>query len=936
MNARLSRRGFLVAGGAAVSLSAARPFAWPAADTTPAAAIPEATGTSLWYATPATDWSSQALPIGNGRLGAMIFGGLASDRIQLNEQSLWGGVNDYDNALAGRNDYAYDLSMTGFGSYRNFGDLVVSFDRLTKVIGDNGGGVDSTAAQTVAQSYDGNVATKWCIIAPNGGAQPWTCRWSVDLATATRVAEYSFTSAGDVPERDPQDWVFEGSVDGLTWTELDARQHAETPFTARGQRLQYAVATPGTYSHYRFTFSPKVGVPHWQVAEIGLAGVDLIGVGAVPADYARSLDLATGVHTTSFTDAQGESVLREAFASRSADLLVVRYQTASPAGLSGEISLTSGQNADRNEPRTTTVVSAEGNRIRFANRMRNDLRYAADGELRQNGGVLARAGEQVRFTGCREIEIRIDLRTDYALDAAAGWRSGKDPAGVAATTLARASATSYAQLRSAHLDNHGAIMDRVRVDWGRTEPEVLELPMKDRLARYADGTSADPELEQLHFRYGRYLLVSCSRPDGLPANLQGLWNNQNQPPWAADYHTNINIQMNYWAAETTDLPDSHAALAHFIEQVAVPSRVATRNAFQARDGSEVRGWTARTSQSIFGGNAWLWNTVASAWYMRHIYEHWSFTQDRDVLQRYYPLVKEVCEFWQDRLLEKADGLLYSPYGWSPEHGPHEDGVMYDQQLVWDLFTNYLEMAKALEVDEAFRDEVATMREKLAPNKIGSWGQLQEWQTDRDSIDNRHRHTSHLFAVYPGRQITVGETPDLAAAALKSLNARCGAPNGEPIGPDTVVGDSRTSWTWPWRAALFARLQEPERAYAMLRGLMRHRTYQNLFAYHPPFQMDGNFGMSAALAEMLLQSHDGAIRLLPALPQAWAAEGSFTGLRARGGYRVSATWSMGRVTSFEVVADRVPSRRPVLVIVNGREMRVVPKRGYRPVSAGGTG
>ena len=460
-------------------------------------------------------------------------------------------------------------------------------------------------------------------------------------------------------------------------------------------------------------------------------------------------------------------------------------------------------------------------------------------------------------------------------------------------------------------------MDRASITWGESAPAVLELPVDQRLTRYAGGGD-DPSLEQALVGYGRYLLASTSRPGGLPANLQGLWNNSNTPPWASDYHTNINVQMNYWGAETMNLSETHEALAEFIRQVAVPSRVATRNAF----GQNVRGWTARTSQSIFGGNSWEWNTVSSAWYALHLYEHWAFTQDLSYLRDLaYPLIKEICQFWQDRLKALPDGTLVSPLGWSPEHGPREDGVMHDQQIVWDLFQNYLDCADALGVDADYRATVADLQARLAPNKIGSWGQLQEWQTDRDDPADTHRHTSHLFAVYPGRQIT-SETPEFQAAALVSLKARCNEQPGVPFTESSVIGDSRRSWTWPWRAALFARLGDGDRARSMLRGLLRYNTLSNLYATHPPFQIDGNLGIVGAVAEFVLQSHEGFIHLLPALPTAWPV-GAFAGLRARGGYEVSAEWADGKITSFQVVADRAPHSRPIRVRVNGQDRIVQP-------------
>jgi alpha-L-fucosidase 2 len=426
-------------------------------------------------------------------------------------------------------------------------------------------------------------------------------------------------------------------------------------------------------------------------------------------------------------------------------------------------------------------------------------------------------------------------------------------------------------------------------------------------------------LEQTMYDYGRYLLVSCSRPGGLPANLQGLWNDSNGPAWSSDYHNNINVQMNYWGAEPADLGDCHEALIGYVKAQVEPMRQATRKEF----GATTPGWTARTSQSIFGGTSWEWNTVASAWYAQHLWEHFAFTQDRAYLRdTAYPLIKEIVTFWQARLVKNADGLYVSPNGWSPEHGPREDGVMYDQQIVWDLFQNYLDAAAVLGVDAAFASGVRTMQSQLAPNRIGSWGQLQEWQTDRDDPNDDHRHTSHLFAVYPGRQITLAKSPQFAAAAMVSLKARC-SDRGAIFTADTVVGDSRRSWTWPWRASLFARLGDGYRAGEMFKGLLSFNTLDNLFCDHPPFQMDGNFGITGAVPEMLLQSHEGKLVLLPALPDHWKASGSFHGLRARGGYKVSCEWSNGVVTGYVVVADRAPNLAPVTVRVNGRDVQVTP-------------
>ena len=299
--------------------------------------------------------------------------------------------------------------------------------------------------------------------------------------------------------------------------------------------------------------------------------------------------------------------------------------------------------------------------------------------------------------------------------------------------LASAQSKSYKSLLKNHVADLSGLLGRASINIGTTDAAVLTLPTDERLKRYAgesvvtetkDGLKnkvqkggEDPDLEEIMFQYGRYLLASSSRPGGLPANLQGLWNDSNTPAWASDYHNNINLQMNYWSAESTNLSECQLPLIDFIVAAQESCRIATRKAF----GENTRGWTARTSQSIFGGNGWDWNIPASAWYAQHVYEHWSFTRDNDYLkQTAYPIIKEICQYWEDHLKKVPDGSLMVPNGWSPEHGPREDGVMMDQQLVWDLFQNYLEIAKVLNIDSVYQQKVAAMQLQLAPNKIGKW------------------------------------------------------------------------------------------------------------------------------------------------------------------------------------------------------------------------
>ena len=624
--------------------------------------------------------------------------------------------------------------------------------------------------------------------------------------------------------------------------------------------------------------------------------------------YRRELSLDSARTLVQFVH-DGVRYARTAFISYPDDVMVLRFK-ANAKGMQN-LCFRYAPN-----PVSTGKMQADGaNGLVYCGALdSNGMQYVVRIQAVTHGGTLENSGQTLTIKGADEVVFLITADTDYRINFNPDFHNPKTYVGVQpeVTTekwMQQAVERGYTQLFQRHFKDYSPLFQRVKLQLNTAQTNDKDVPTAQRLAAYRNGAT-DNYLEELYYQFGRYLLIASSRPGNLPANLQGLWHNNVDGPWRVDYHNNINVQMNYWPVHTTNLNECALPLVDFVRTLVKPGAVTAKAYYGAR------GWTTSVSSNIFGFTAPLasedmsWNLcpMGGPWLATHLWEYYDFTRDKRFLRStLYDIIKQSADFAVDYLWHKPDGTYTAAPSTSPEHGPIDEGVTFVHAVIREILLDAIAASKVLQVDETARKQWQTVLRKLPPYRIGRYGQLQEWSEDIDDPNDHHRHVNHLFGLHPGHTITPSTTPALAKAARVVLEHR---------------GDGATGWSMGWKINQWARLHDGNHAYLLVRNLLKDGTLNNLWDTHPPFQIDGNFGGTAGITEMLLQSHAGFIDVLPALPDSWK-QGEVRGLCARGGFEVGLKWQQGMLQS---VVIKSLAGEPCTLNYHGKTLRFDTKKG----------